>query len=457
MKTSQKLLLGRMIAVALAIGVGSPVLAQDDQYGESVQQHESAQDEVRRVGRSHGARDDDASPEVPAQVEVQVEGETKPDRPDPWAQQMRQNEESQVRNAERDAQREAEGMQREEQQGRQQLERQAEQDRAQQQRQAEQAQQMQAQQAQQMQAQQVQGEVARQPEQVRPNQPIETEQNSQSQQRQAEQDRIQVPRGSEGRRVEELNGRTQGGMLNEQQTQQRGRDQRQVEQRDAGQWRNEERGGLNNPRELPVMNDRGRLPERERQQRISQQRQSVDQYRREAFASQGAERQRYAGLQQQNRSQQYQYQKHYWQRQHEMQGRWSSQRFNYDTNPYFYTRASYRYQRAGRYYQVNQYAAEVLQQAIQYGYEEGTRAGEADRYDGWRGGYRDNYAYLDANFGYDGYYVNQRDYNHYFREGFRRGYEDGFRRQYRYGYYEDGEYSIQSSVLQLILGLEPYG
>ncbi len=426
MKTSQKQLLGRMIAVALAIGVSSPMLAQDGQRGEGEEQHESVQDEVRRVGRSHGAHDDDASQEAPAQAQEQVEHETKPDRPDPWAQQMRQNEESHARNAERDAQREAERMQREEQQGRQQLDRQAEQDRAQQQRQVEQAQQIQVQQAQQLQVQQIQGEVARQSEPMRSNPQREAEQNWQSEQRQAEQDRTQVPRRSEGRRVEEFNGRTQGGILG-------------------------------NPREIPVAIDGGRLPERERQQRISQQRQSVDQYRREAFASQGAERQRYAALQQQNRNRQYDYQKHYWQRQHEMQGRWSSQRFNYDTNPYFYTRASYRYQRGGRYYQVNQYAAEVLQQAIQYGYEEGTRAGEADRYDGWRGGYQDNYAYLDANFGYDGYYVNQRDYNHYFREGFRRGYEDGFRRQYRYGRYERGHYSIQSSVLQLILGLEPYG
>ena len=31
--------------------------------------------------------------------------------------------------------------------------------------------------------------------------------------------------------------------------------------------------------------------------------------------------------------------------------------------------------------------------------------------------------YRDANYGYSGYYVDRSDYNHYFREGFRRGYQ----------------------------------
>jgi hypothetical protein len=45
--------------------------------------------------------------------------------------------------------------------------------------------------------------------------------------------------------------------------------------------------------------------------------------------------------------------------------------------------------------------------------------------------YRDCYAYQDANFGYDGYYEDQGAYNHYFREGFRRGYEDGYYSRYQ--------------------------
>jgi hypothetical protein len=67
----------------------------------------------------------------------------------------------------------------------------------------------------------------------------------------------------------------------------------------------------------------------------------------------------------------------------------------------------------------------LLRQAVNYGYQEGFRAGEADRQDRWRSNYRDSYAYQDANYGYNGYYVDRGDYNYYFREGFRRGYEDG--------------------------------
>jgi CO/xanthine dehydrogenase Mo-binding subunit len=63
----------------------------------------------------------------------------------------------------------------------------------------------------------------------------------------------------------------------------------------------------------------------------------------------------------------------------------------------------YRYYRSGRYYQVNQYAADLLRRAARYGYEEGVRAGQSDREDNWQFGYQDSYAYQDAAFGYDGY------------------------------------------------------
>lgn len=201
---------------------------------------------------------------------------------------------------------------------------------------------------------------------------------------------------------------------------------------------------------------RERLPERDRQRLIVQQRQSVENYRRAAAARHVTGQRRISSLQQQRRMQQYRYQQRYWQRHREMQNRWATLRIDYNTDPYFYTPANYRYQRGGRYYEINRYAAEVLEQAIRFGYEEGVRAGEADFHDGWRGGYQDNFAYLDANFGYDGYYVSQGEYNHYFREGFRRGYEDGYGRQYRYGQRRDGEFLILASVLQLILGLEEF-
>jgi hypothetical protein len=91
---------------------------------------------------------------------------------------------------------------------------------------------------------------------------------------------------------------------------------------------------------------------------------------------------------------------------------------------------------------------------VNYGYQEGFRAGAADREDRWRGDYQDSFAYQDANYGYSGYYVDQADYNYYFREGFRRGYEDGFSDRYQYGVYSNGSYSVLGNVLSLILNLQ---
>src|SRR6202795_5179738 len=92
--------------------------------------------------------------------------------------------------------------------------------------------------------------------------------------------------------------------------------------------------------------------------------------------------------------------------------------YNYNNDPYFYTAPVYRYNRGGVYYQVNEYGANSLRQAVNYGYAEGFRVGQADRQDHWRFDYRNSYAYQDANYGYDGYYGEQDSYNYYFRQGF---------------------------------------
>ena len=106
-------------------------------------------------------------------------------------------------------------------------------------------------------------------------------------------------------------------------------------------------------------------------------------------------------------------------------------RHDYDNDPYFYTDSNYRYYRDGRYYETNQYGANLLREAVNYGYEQGFQAGRADRQDRWRSNYQSSYAYQDANYGYSGYYVPQGEYNYYFREGFRRGYEDGYSNRYQ--------------------------
>ncbi|GAB3385435.1 hypothetical protein GCM10027432_18130 [Lysobacter fragariae] len=199
-----------------------------------------------------------------------------------------------------------------------------------------------------------------------------------------------------------------------------------------------------------------RLSETERLRLIALQQQRAAEYRRYMAARQATERERIAVLAQQQRLQQYRYQQWYWQRQRDLQAQWWARNYSYYNDPYYYTPVSYRYYRAGRYYAVNQYAADLLREAVRYGYQEGVRAGRADRLDGWGSDYRHNLAYLDANYGYYGYYVSRDEYEYYFREGFRRGYQDGYGRDYRHGYYDDSDnsWAILGAVLIAILGLQ---
>jgi hypothetical protein len=59
-----------------------------------------------------------------------------------------------------------------------------------------------------------------------------------------------------------------------------------------------------------------------------------------------------------------------------------------------------------------------------------------------------------TSYGYDGYYVDLSEYQYYFREGFRRGYEDGYYSRSRYGRYSNGSASILGTILESILGLQ---
>jgi hypothetical protein len=157
-------------------------------------------------------------------------------------------------------------------------------------------------------------------------------------------------------------------------------------------------------------------------------------------------------LEQQRRIAQHRYQQEYLEHLREQQRRLRYEH-DYENDPYFYVAPSYRYYRGGRYYEVNRYAADLLRQAINNGYEAGYRAGRADREDSWRYGYQDCYAYEDATFGYVGYYLDVNEYRYYFREGFRRGYQDGYYGRYRYGRHIDGKYVILAAILSQILNL----
>jgi hypothetical protein len=184
-----------------------------------------------------------------------------------------------------------------------------------------------------------------------------------------------------------------------------------------------------------------------------QQRRQADDYRRFYATRETAARERAQWLRTHNRPRQYQYQQDYYRRLRDQQSHWISS-YNIYNDPFYYTPASYRYYRDGRYYSVNRYAADLLQDAIRRGYEEGFRAGQADRYDGWRPDYRSSFVYQDGIYGYHGFYVSRSEYNHYFRQGFRRGYEDGYYDRYRYGRYHDGRASILQAVLAMILALQ---
>jgi hypothetical protein len=172
-----------------------------------------------------------------------------------------------------------------------------------------------------------------------------------------------------------------------------------------------------------------------------------DEFRRREEERRRSWEQRQRWLQQQRRMNQWRYQQRYWERLR--RDRIRLQSFTY----YNFGSPIYRYYRGGQYYQLNQYGADLLRRAVRSGYEEGFRAGMADREDGWRFDYENSDAYYDATYGYDGYYVNLSEYQYYFREGFRRGYEDGYYGRYQYGSYSNGSYNILGDVLNVILNL----
>jgi len=198
-----------------------------------------------------------------------------------------------------------------------------------------------------------------------------------------------------------------------------------------------------------------RISREQQQQRIHQQQQEVTQYRRYLEHQESLARRQAEDLRRENRIAHYRYQEEYLEHLREQQRRLRHERFDYDRDPYFYAAPIYRYRRDGRYYEINRYGANVLRQALNAGYAQGFRAGQADRRDHWRAAYRDSYAYRDASYGYRGYYISRSEYSYYFREGFRRGYEDGYHSRYRYGRYANDHYFMSDHILSKILNFEP--
>ena len=206
-------------------------------------------------------------------------------------------------------------------------------------------------------------------------------------------------------------------------------------------------------------NAQNRLSRDAQERRIREERQRAERFRqqeRQRYSNRNDWEQRYARqLRDQRRNSQYHYQQQYYDRLRQQQLRFSSRNYNYYNDPYYYTPANYRYSYGGRWYETNRYGGDLLRQAVNYGYREGLNAGRADRSDGWRSDYRNSYAYEDANYGYNGYYIDQSQYNYYFRQGFQRGYEDGYYGRNRYGHRgSDGNYAVLAGILAVIVGLQ---
>ncbi|HSA93670.1 MAG TPA: hypothetical protein VLE48_11715 [Terriglobales bacterium] len=196
-----------------------------------------------------------------------------------------------------------------------------------------------------------------------------------------------------------------------------------------------------------------RVSQKRQQALIRAQQQRVLVYRRRLDEQQRLAQQYAARLQQQRYMASYRYQQEYLARLRQQRIDLQQAR-DYNNDPFFYTAPIYRYNRAGSYYQTNEYGANLLRQAVNNGYAQGFQAGQAAQQDRWTSGYRNSYAYQDANYGYDGYYIDQREYNYYFRQGFSRGYDDGYNSRNQFGQSSGGTSGIMGAILSQILNLQ---
>jgi len=202
--------------------------------------------------------------------------------------------------------------------------------------------------------------------------------------------------------------------------------------------------------------DKRTVPAQDQQQRVDEQRQRDTEYKAALANQVRATQEAAAALQQQKRTAQYAVNQQYVANLHQQQEHMNTQR-DARRDPYFSAPMTFRYRVGSNDRETNRYGAEVMRQAVNNGYEQGWKAGRADRRDRWSSNYQQSYGYQDANYGFNGNYLPQADYNYYFREGFQRGYEDGFARHPQYGTVVNGSPSILDAILSSILGLHTIG
>ena len=196
------------------------------------------------------------------------------------------------------------------------------------------------------------------------------------------------------------------------------------------------------------------LPAAEQRRRVKEEKQRTAAYQRKLQHQVLVVQKQTAQLERQKRAAQLRAQQEYFAQLQQQQQRLRAER-DYANDPYISAPPAYRYVIAGSSRLTNEYGADVLRQAVNTGYQQGYRAGQADRQDLWKSNYQSSPAYQDANYGYTGNYVAESDYNYYFRRGFPRGYQDGYAASLQYGSMSNGTVSILTSVLTSILGLMP--
>ena len=202
--------------------------------------------------------------------------------------------------------------------------------------------------------------------------------------------------------------------------------------------------------------DKKTVPQQEQQQRVDEQRQRDSAYKMALVTQVGAAHQAADALRQQKRTAQYNLNQQYAANLQQQQERLRNPR-DPRRDPYYTSPMTFRYRVGSSDRETNQYGADIMRQAVNNGYQQGWKAGRADRTDRWPSNYQKSYGYEDANYGFGGKYLPQSDYNYYFREGFQRGYEDGYARHPRYGRFVNGSPSIRGNILSDILGLHNIG
>jgi hypothetical protein len=118
-------------------------------------------------------------------------------------------------------------------------------------------------------------------------------------------------------------------------------------------------------------------------------------------------------------------------------------------------RNRYRVYRNGSYYNTDNRGVELLRQAVNAGYQQGFRAGQADR-NGRRGlNWSGSNMYRSGTYGYQSY-VDRGQYQYYFQQGFQRGYQDGYNSRYQYGFNNGGSLNILGTILNQVLNIQRY-